>query len=724
MQTVSNLDYGATVDAETLAQLSKKAESQSSDKLFIGWYTGENGSGSMFDETTRIYQDNLTLYPYYEEQGKGFYVLPIGDQIYTGSAIKPAIQVYDSVAYEDGGTELIPLVLNRDYTVSYRNNKNVNASDSKNIPTVTVKGKGNYSGTQSVTFNIVPKSLTDGDITAVDITAAYSGKTIKSTPQLLRDGKKLAARTDYTVSYPQTGAGAYQTAGTYPILVTGKGGYTGTITVYETITKAVLMSKISIIKIPNQTYESNRVVSIEPPVTVKYKNTELTESTDGGKTGDYTVTYENNTAIGTATATITAVEGSGYIGSKSVTYKIVGTSITKAKVTGLVNKEYTGYEADVKQSGYALTIGDKTLTESKDEGKTGDYTVSYDNISKAGTAKVVFQGINAYTGKLTKTYKITAYNIAAEDGGSAPKITMAYYLQGETAEQARTIQFLSEITTPYVKGGSKPVVVLFFNGTELTCGKDYTVKYANNNAVTTATIADNKLPKLTITGKGSFKGSISGTWKITDGQLSDETKLTMTAKDVAYKDKKGNYKTTVTLTDISGSKLAAGRDYEKILIYIYVNNTEVKDADGNTVTRKAGETASETDIVPAGAELRVTATGMGAYAGAEEGNAMLSRTYRVVEADISKATVKMTGKTQPYLNGRAVTLKATDLSVTFNGAAESLVEGVDYEIDEKTYTNNRNKGKATVVIRGIGKYGGEKKVTYTIGAKSILWWKN
>jgi hypothetical protein len=196
----------------------------------------------------------------------------------------------------------------------------------------------------------------------------------------------------------------------------------------------------------------------------------------------------------------------------------------------------------------------------------------------------------------------------------------------------------------------------------------------------------------------------------------------MTAKDVTYKDKKGNYKTSITITDISGSKLAAGRDYAKTLTYTYMDNTQVKDADGNAVIRQAGEAAAETDIVPAGTTLRVTAAGMGAYAGAGENAASLSRTYRVVTADISRATVKAESKI--YLNGRKVTLNSTELSVTFKGVAEPLTEGVDYVIDESTYTNNTGKGKATVIIRGIGNYGGEKKVTYTIGAKNILWWKN
>ncbi len=707
-QTVA---YGDTIAEEEFPE----AE-ETDGSLFIGWYTGQNGSGSLFDETTAVYQEQVTVYPYYEEQGKGFYVIPVGDQTYTGSAVKPVIRVYDSVQYEDGSSELIPLVLNQDYTVSYQNNKNVNAEGSRTVPTITVKGKGNYSGAQYVYFNIVPKALTDKDITAADIIAAYSGKTIKSAPQVLRDGKKLKANTDYTVSYPQTGTGAYQKAGTYPVVITGKGGYTGTITIYEKITRDVLMSKTSITKIPNQTYNKELVdagIGIMPELTVKYKNSVLTESTDGGVSGDYTVTYQNNMAVGTATATITAVEGSGFAGSKSITYKIVGASLTKAKVTGIAAKDYTGKEEDVKQTGYVLTLNGKELVENT------DYTVSYSNISKAGTAKITFQGINEYTGKITKSYKINAYNISLNEEGGNACISMAYYLQGEDKSQAKPINSLEEITAPYVKGGSKPVVVLFFNGTELTPGKDYTIKYANNNAVTADDTAEKKLPRITITGKGNFKGNFSGAWRVTDGQMSDDNgKLTMTVSDVVFKNKKGAYKTSVTIRDVSGSKLAAGKDYEKNLIYTYEEETLVSGTDGGVTVRSPKDAVQADDIVPAGTAIRVTAVGKGAYAGGNADGASISGTYRIVAADLSKATVKVAAKS--YLNGREVTLQPQDLTVTFKGVSEPLVYGTDYVIDVNTYANHTKKGKATVTIRGIGNYGGEKKITYTIGAKQIL----
>ncbi len=718
------------------------------DSLFIGWYTGRNGTGRQFDETMAVYQQETVLYPYYEEQGKGFYVLPVGDQTYTGSAIKPVVHVYDSVVGQDGSMELTELELNKDYTVSYKNNKNV-STEGKPVPQITVKGKGNYTGTESVYFRIVPKALTDTDITADNITVAYSGRTVKSAPVVYRDGKKLKKNTDYTVTYPQTGTGAYQTAGTYPVKITGKGGYSGTVTVYETITQKILMSKVTIAKIPNQAYRNDLVdqengIGIMPAegLKVTYKGQALDESTDGGATGDYVVSYRNNTAVGTATATVTAVEGSGYAGSKSITYKIVGTSIAKAKVEGLEDKEYTGREEDVKQApgSYRLVLDDRELTESTDGGVTGDYVVSYSGISRAGKAKILFHGINEYTGKVTKTYKITKCRLASEENGINPAFGLQYYTQ-DAPGQRRPITDLSQITTPYVKGGSKPVIVLTFQGRELIQGQDYTVKYSNHNMVAAPSGSEaqsgSKLPKITVTGKGNFQGTITGFFEITDGQMAqDNGKLAMTAKDVVYKNKTNAYKGTVTLTDCNGAKLSAGKDYDRNLAYTYaedayvyaesdgsdgnVGNTESKEYDDGVILRKAGSTVEANDIPTAGTAIRVTAHGTGFYAG--DGAAEISAVYRIVKADISKAKARVQAK--EYRNGHPVTLTEEDLEITMSGSTEPLQYGVDYTIDESTYAKNQNKGKAAVTIRGLGNYGGEKKVTFTIGAKLLVWWKN
>ena len=744
-----DVSYGGTLPEGTIPEKEQLLGAAPAGSVFIGWYTGQDGTGSRFDENTPVHEKNITLYPYYVRLGEGFFVLPIGDQTYTGSAIKPKLQVYDGSINTEGellsaqDKECFELVEGRDYTVSYKNNKKVNL-DGKPVPTITVKGKGNYTGTQQVTFHIIPKALTDMDIMAADIIVAYNGKVIKSAPTVYRNGKKLIRNTDYTVTYPLTEKGAYQTAGVYPIVITGKGGYTGKITVYENITQEVLLSKVSVAAIPKQTYTNEQMEKeggIRPAsLKVTYKKEPLVEGQD------YTVNYSNDQSIGKATVTLEAVEGSGYIGSKSVTYQIVGTSIAKAKVIGLENKQYVPmdqsqgtesaeyertYQEVLQTSGaFSLTLNDRVLVESTD-GVNGDYVVSYTGAAKrgavkAGTATIVFKGINEYSGQLKKTYRILPYEFKSEQPGIGQDITISYYTQDDP-EVEKPAEFdginINGITTPYVKGGSKPTILLSFRGQALTPGKDYSISYKNNNALTTAEMEEKKLPAFTITGKGSFKGKLTGTFTITDGRMKDRDKVTMTLRDVVYREKKGAYKTKAVLRDVSGKTLAAGKDYEKNLEYTYdtvqegIEDIEVKLPGGETAWRKVGSPVEEEDIPQAGTMIRVTAHGMGAYQG--DGDAKCSAVYRIVAADFTKVKVKVSAKS--YQDGRPVLLTAEDLTLTVKGVEDPLILNEDYMIEEKTYVNHKKKGKAKVTLKGIGNYGGEKTITYTIGAKK-LWW--
>lgn len=72
--------------------------------------------------------------------------------------------------------------------------------------------------------------------------------------------------------------------------------------------------------------------------------------------------------------------------------------ISKAAVTGIKNKTYTGKA--VKQKNLTVKVNGKKLTADK------DYTVSYKKNKNAGTAKVVITGCGAYTGEITRNFKI------------------------------------------------------------------------------------------------------------------------------------------------------------------------------------------------------------------------------------------------------------------------------------------------------------------------------
>lgn len=338
---------------------------------------------------------------------------------------------------------------------------------------------------------------------------------------------------------------------------------------------------------------------------------------------------------------------------------------------------------------------------------------------KAGTAAIIFKGINAYSGQLKKSYKILPY--ALDQAVLGRDITLSYHTQDEQ-ETELSLTGLSGMTTPYVKGGSKPVMTVNFRGQALVQGKDYTVKYQNNNAVTTAETPENKLPTYTIKGKGSFKGTLKGSFTITDGRMDKPGKVTMTFKAVVYREKKNAYKPKVTIRDVSGAALAAGRDYDKNLQYTYAKDEKVLVLEEGTLVereRKAGESVGEEDIPQKDAEIRVTAKGLGAYAGTGSSAPEISAVCRIVAADLAKVKVKVAAK--DYQDGRPVTLTAEDLTLTVSGAAQPLEYGKDYQIKEGSYVNHTKKGKAKVTLQGLGNYGGEKTITYSIGAKK-LWW--
>lgn len=69
----------------------------------------------------------------------------VDNYTYTGKARKPAVTIYDG-NYK--------LVKGTDYTLSYKNNKKIGEG------TITVKGKGKYTGSKTIKFEIVPKKPT------------------------------------------------------------------------------------------------------------------------------------------------------------------------------------------------------------------------------------------------------------------------------------------------------------------------------------------------------------------------------------------------------------------------------------------------------------------------------------------------------------------------------------------------------------------------------------
>ena len=164
-------------------------------------------------------------------------------------------------------------------------------------------------------------------------------------------------------------------------------------------------------------------------------------------------------------------------------------SISKASVT-LSTSTYA-YDGKAKKPGVTVKLNGKTL-------KNGtDYTVSYSNNTKVGTATVKITGKGNYTGSVSKTYSIkNNFKKATVSGISTKAFT------GKNITQSITVKY---------------------NGKTLKNGTDYTVSYSNNKSIGTATVK--------ITGKGSYTGTITKTFKINPAKQEIQK---LTAKSKAF----------------------------------------------------------------------------------------------------------------------------------------------------------------------------------------------
>ena len=226
--------------------------------------------------------------------------------------------------------------------------------------------------------------------------------------------------------------------------------------------KTESISAATVSGITNKTYTGS---AIKPAPTVTLSGKTLKSGTD------YTVTYKNNISVGTASVIIT---GKGdYTGTISRTFKINAASVAKATVSGLSSKSYTGKAITQTPT---VKLGSKTLK------KGTDYTLSFKNNKAVGNATVTIKGKGNYTGSIKKTFKITKASVAR---AKVTGVSKKYKYTGKAI---------------------KPAVKVTLGGVTLKKGTDYTVSYKSNKKVGTATI--------TITGKGSYKGTVKKTFKI------------------------------------------------------------------------------------------------------------------------------------------------------------------------------------------------------------------
>ena len=390
----------------------------------------------------------------------------------------------------------------------------------------------------------------------------------------------------------------------------------------------------------------------------------------------FKVTYngaDSVTDAGIYDAVIRA-DNKNYTGQTSAKVTLVSDNkllLSKAKVT-FTPKSYS-YTGEKISPSYNLSIGGKTLTEGT------DYRLAEENLydnQNPGTATAVFEAISGnptgYVGTRTATFKITGNREIKEEG------------------EGSDFTYTFEKDVPYAKGGAKPAVIVSDNGVRLIEGRDYTLSYAKNRAVTNG----EETAQIKVKGKGNYKKTVTLKFAIRQQSFSAlGGSITVADQFRALSKLK---KPSVTVYDIDGKKLKAGTDYTVL----------EPDLSASDNTEESGT-------------VYLAITGKGSYTD-DDPVTVSFRYMQTVSSNLGKAKMMKQITDRDY-NGNPVRLNKNDLKeILYNGkkaSPEYLVPGEDFKVTG--YRNNVKKGTAKADLQGIGNYAGTKTLTFKIKEKKV-----
>ena len=685
-------DDGSTKDVQpTYFQFTPTALLTVNDKEVTITYTEGN--------VTQIAKQKITVNP---KALTASMVRDIAAQTYTGSPIVPELTVKDGE---------IALSKDTDYTVKYQNNLNAGTA------TVTLTGKGNYSGSVNKDFTIKQKDVTAqrdatdiqvvvdkgtfdaptfGDVTGT-LTYSYAGATSYDAIVAKLETLQLGATGDIEYTY------------------TANGNYTGTITGKLHFT-VVNLPAATITTAPaaktGLTFNGTEQVLVNAGSgitggTLQYKleggsyNAELPKATNAGS---YTVYYKvkgNNTThsdsseqsftVTIAPKTVTAAVS---VEPTSYTYTggaIVPTTVTvKDGTTVIPASEYTVTYGNNTNAGKAtVTVKDQdggnyvvsgTATFTITKAELSGVTVSLQGWTYGDTAKTPTVSGNLGGGNVTYQYKA---DNASTYTSTVPTNAGTYTVKATVAESANykaataTGSFtiapktvtnaavtLSQTSYAYTGRAFQPSVTVK-DGTTVIPASEYTVAYTDNTNVGTATV--------TVSDRAGGNYVVSGTATF-----------------------------TITKAALSGVSVSLGG-------WTYGDTAKTPTVSGNlgnanvTYQYKAADAADETytNVVPTNAgtyTVKATVAESANYAAATA-----TRNFTIVPKAISKATVENIGEQE--FTGRTITPTVTVKDSTV------VLTDADYSV---AYANNIDAGTANVTITGKGNYTGSTSVKFTI----------
>lgn len=380
--------------------------------------------------------------------------------VYDGSSKKPAI----TVTYK--GQDLIQ---NTDYTVTYTNDTNAGNA------VATVTGKGIFAGSKKL--NYIIEAIDIGSYKLEIQLDSYNYDATEKKPEVKVVISEIAGKkyylnaSSYTVKYENN-----KNVGTANVTVTGAGSYSGELKgTFKILPRDIAGATVT----TSQKSYGYTGKEIKPEVAVT-----LSDGTGLIFGTDYTVSYEDNTDIGTATVNVT---GRGNYTGKAKGSFGIGADIKDAEI--VLSKEQYIYSGRRNTPKATVVFAGKTLIENV------DYTISYEDCIDAGTARVVVSGEGDYGGTAEKTFEIARKDIT----GANVTIPQEYY------------EYVSKEIRP-------EATVTLSDGTVLKNATEYIVDYTDNIEVGTATI--------TVKGNGNYIGYATKTFTITEAKKDDgsETK--------------------------------------------------------------------------------------------------------------------------------------------------------------------------------------------------------
>ena len=595
--------------------------------------------------TTRVVQDDWILI--LENQPE--------QTTYTGSPLEPAIAVMD------GETELRP---GTDYDVSYSNNINAALSNAENAPTVTITGKGNYSGTASKTFTIEKATPVISDQPEADV-ITYGQELGESgwltQPQAINPISMLQVSGSYDWSNPNIVPSVSDSQNTE---------YEVTFTPFDVNNYKTATTKIKVIVNPADIHVCTLMLSEQ---TFTYNGSDQTPDvivTLGETTleadKDYTVSYRNNkdAALSDAgenapTVTVTGIDN--YSGEITQTFTISPKSLDNFSINDIPDQTYSGSELEPE---ITLMDGETTLEADK------DYTVSYSNNKDAAQSDagenaptVTVTGQGNYEGTLTKTFTIN----------KAPA-TISYTT--------------TEVSTDF---GDDAFTNVLTNTGDGTVAYAVTAETSDEGCTTVATIND-ATGEVTITGTGS--ATITAT-------VADNDNYTYGGTNTA------TYTLTVTKGTINASATGGSYSYSATGSHA-ITVSVTKPSSDYTIMYGTTDGSYELTTNPSYSTIgtyttyyKVSAPNYNDFTG--------QATVTVNAASLTGATVTLSQTSYDY-DGTAKEPAVS--AVTLNGTE---LASSDYTV---SYSDNVNAGTATVTVIGRGNYTGTASQTFTINSVS------